>query len=166
MRGKVFGHKKSIILCVSAFVMLFFFLSSSIMAFLVLNKPILWFYNFCLALGIYQLLRAILFFVDDALYLGSLLSSLGLIGYLQAFLPLERFSATLTLSCFALSSLITFLFYKQNFHLILAYFFIFVTIFTFLHAKNLISFEISIAFVVCFLVIFILSILLSMLWRK
>ena len=165
VNGRVFGHKKSIILIATAFVMLFSFVILTIVSIFVLKRPVLWFFSFCLTLGFYEMMRAFLFRVDDALYLCALLLGLGVVGFLETYLPLKQFEIVLTLLCFIVASMLTYLVFKQNFHLILAYFFFFVTIFNVLQVKNLISFEISIAFVVCFLVIFIVSIILSIKWR-
>ncbi len=128
---------------------------------LILQLPHLWFYSFCLCVGIYELCKGFFFRFDSALYFGTLMLGIGSSGYLFFLLDLMQYGVFFIGLAFIFASLNTFFFCHQKFHLIIAYSISFVTLYGFLLVKNLITTPIFIAFVVMFLVQLTVSIILN-----
>lgn len=166
MKGRFYGRKKSIILLTTAIVMLFSFVFLSILAFCSLKMPELWFFNFCLCVGFYELIRSFLFNIDNSFYLGSLLFLTGVTGYLILFFNISQYTSAMIMFCFSLASTLTHIFYRQKFHLVIAFSCIFVTIFLYLLSKNMITLQIFIAFVTSFLVLLTLAVISNIKWRR
>lgn len=166
MKGRILTAKKSIVLYVFAAIMLFSFVILSIFSFVLFKNPKLCFFSFCLCSGLFELLRSALLAIDNSLYLGSLLVGIGIAGFVIDFADLQRYAPILIAMAFAIASFLVFVFYRQSFHLVLSFSLIFVTIYAYLLTKNLITFEIFIAFVVSFLVILILTAIFQIKWRK
>lgn len=160
MNSKIFFLKKSIFLVLVAIfaVTLFFVLNCLIIHFYKIYD--IWFYNFCLFLGLYEVVRSWLFRLDNALYLGSLLTYIGIFGYIFWFSNTVEYAIFYISMAFILSSLNLVVFFKQNFHLILSFIISYVTLFGILTKISLITPSIFIAFVVPFLLLLILELLL------
>lgn len=166
MEGRVFKIKKSILLIVSAFLFFSAFITLTLISIFVWKIADLWFYSFCLCLGIYELIKSNFFRLDSSLYIGTLLVFIGAFGYVFWFTKTISFAPLYILSAFASASIITFFKTGQKFHLIFAYSIIFVAIFVFLLLKSLISLHIFIAFVVPFLILLILEVVYFLKRRK
>ena len=159
MKGRIFGIKKSFFLWVSAIILFLLFLTLDIVLALFLKIPVLWFYSFCLCLGIYELIKSILFRLDSAVYSGSLLSLIGTSGFVFWLTNTSHFALVYILVAFSLSSFITFILCKQTFHLILSYSLFFVSAYSYILIKSLISLPIFIAFICSFLVLLFMEII-------
>lgn len=166
MTGYFCGMKKTYILRFLFFLLLVFFVVMTTLSFTILSKPALFFYSFCLSIGLYQVAKGILFRLDSSFYLGSLLNFIGAFGFYFYLSNQTQFSAQYISSAFLFASMVTFLFFLQFFHLIVSYSIFFVNIFGWLLSKNLITLSIFIAFVVPFLVLLSVTIFLSIKWRK
>ncbi len=166
MKGRVFGIKKSLLLKITAIFLFLCFDITTFFAFYSLKIPDLWFYNFCICLGLFQIVKSFFFKLDSALYIGFLLLFVGIAGYLFWFSEFRQYAPFFISSSFILASIFTFVFTGQNFHLIFAYSLIFVTIFALLLAKNFITLPIFIAFISLFLVSLVVEILYDKKWRK
>lgn len=166
MKGRVFGIKKSLLLKITAIFLFLCFAVATFFAFYSLKIPDLWFYNFCISLGLFQIVKGFFFKLDSALYIGFLLLFIGLAGYLFWFTETRNYAPFFISLAFILASIFTFIFTGQNFHLIFAYSLIFVTIFALLLIKNFITLPIFIAFISLFLVLLVVEIFYNKKWRK
>lgn len=166
MEGRIFGIKKNIVLLAVAISMFFCFIIMFFLSIFLFKIPSLWFFSFCTCVGIYELTKSFLFKIDSSLYFGFLLCSVSSAGFFCLFSQNTSYFSVLILSCFCLSSIVTFLFFRQRFHLILAFSINYYALYNFLLIKNVISFQIFIAFTVPFLVLLVVSVLSSIKWRK
>ena len=82
MKGRMFGIKKSLLLKITAIFLFLCFAVATFFAFYSLKIPDLWFYNFCISLGLFQIVKGFFFKLDSVLYIGFLLLFIGLAGYL------------------------------------------------------------------------------------
>ena len=140
--GKFLGIKKTYILRTIAIACFLGFLSFVFISIFLFKSPTLWFYAFCVFVGLFELLKAFLFKFDSSVYLGTLL--------------LSAFYIAIS---FILASIFTFIFCGQRFHLIIAFSIFFVSIYAILYVINLINLPILIAFLVPFLLLLIVEIL-------
>lgn len=161
MKGKTLGMKKTWLLRSIALCCLLLFAGLTTFCVVSLKVPNLWFYSFCLCIGIYELSKGLLFRFDSALYFGLLLTSIGASGFVFYLLQLRQYAAFFIATSFVVASVLTFILCHQKFHLILAYSIGFLTLYAFLLAKNLISTPIFIAFLSIFLLQLVVSIILN-----
>lgn len=166
MKSTFLGIKKSILLSAIAIVMLFSFVTLCALSFTTFPKADLWFFSFMLCLGIYELSKGFLFEIDSSFYFGLLLVLFGIVGFLAIFLHMETYCPLLFGLSATIASLATYLKFKQNFHLVLAFSLIFVCLYGYLFIKKLISLNIFIAFVTSFLLLLILSVTINIKWRR
>lgn len=164
--GRVFGIKKSLILKGSALLYFWGFLAYLFVSIFVLKNPELWFFGFCIFIGAYELCKSMLFRFDSSLYLGTLLSSIGTVGFIFHYTNTSNFAFFYISMAFMLASIITFLFSGQKFHLIIVFSLFFVTLYSLLYVKNLITSSILIAFLMPFLLLLILEIILLCFHKK
>ncbi len=160
MNGRVFGIKKSLILRSSALLFSWAFFAFIFVCIFVLKNPPLWFFGFCLFLGVFELIKGFLFGLDSSLYFGSLLTGIGTVGFIFIYTNTSSYAAFFICLAFILASVVTYIFCKQSLHLILAFSIFFVSLYSLLLAKNFISTSIFIAFVVPFLVLLVLEMFL------
>lgn len=166
MEGRLLGIKKSIILTFTAIFMLFSFITLSVLSFTTFKKPELWFYSFCLCVGLYEETKSLTLKIDSSCFIGTLLLWIGTVGFLTSYLPIKEFLPLLMTFSVAAASLTTFVFYKQKYHIIFAFMIMFVSFYWFLLIKKLISLNIFIAFVTSFLLLFIVMIFTNIKWRS
>ncbi|MBP3431569.1 MAG: hypothetical protein J6K39_01765 [Clostridia bacterium] len=159
MTGRIFGIKKSTLLRASAIIYLLAFIAFIFVSIYIFKAPEIWFYGFCIFVGVFQLCKACLFKFDSSLYLGSLLSSIGSVGFISTYTNTTDFIGFYISLAFTLASVATYLFTKQKSHLVFAFSTIYVSLYSFLYVKNLITYQILIAFTVPFLVLLILEII-------
>lgn len=165
MKSTFLGIKKSILLSLIAIAMLFSFCTLCALSFTIFPNPDLWFYSFMLCLGVYEFSKGTLFDIDSSFYFGLLLTLFGVAGFVAIFFHLEIYFPLFFGTSSTLSSLAMYARYKQDFHLVLAFSLIFVSLYGYLFIKNLISLKIFIAFVTSFLLLLILSIVSNIKWR-
>lgn len=166
MTGYFCGIKKTYALRILFFLLLAFFVVMTTLSFTTLSRPALFFYSFCLSVGLYQVAKGLLFKLDSSFYLGSLLNFVGVFGFYFYLTNQTQLLVLYISSAFLFASIVTFLFFLQIFHLIVSYSIFFVNIFGLLLAKNLITLSIFIAFIVPFLILLSVTIFLSIKWRK
>lgn len=166
MSGYFYGIKKTHILRILLVLLSICFVVMSILSFTVFEKPALFFYAFCLSVGLFQVSKGLLFRLDSSFYLGTLLNFIGAFGFCFYLTSQTQFAVFYIFSAFLIASFMTFLFFRQTFHLIVSYSIFFVNIFGLLLSKNLITLPIFIAFIVPFLVSLVVTIFLSIKWRK
>ncbi len=153
MRGKLFGIKKTKLLKVASFVFLLSFFVA-VIPLILLGQARLWFFVFCVSMGLFQIFKALLFRMDSATYLGTLLTSLGIFGIIS-FLFYENFIGLAIILSFFLASITNYLFYKRKFQLVLAILLFFEFLLVFLLEEKLINWVILLAINAVFLVLFI-----------
>ena len=161
MKGRVMGFKKTWFLRSIALCCALLFVGLTCFAFLKLKIPNLWFYSFCLGVGIYELSKGLLFRFDSALYFGLLMTNIGASGYIFYLCNLREYAVFFIAISFIIASILTFVLCQQRFHLILAYSITFLSLYGFLFAKKLISTPILIAFILLFLIQLVVSITLN-----
>ena len=160
MRGRIFGIKKSIMLWTCAITLFFAFVGATTASTILLKIPDLWFYNFCICLGLFETIKSTFFNLDSSLYFGSLLQSIGSVGYVFWTTNTNLFAPAYILLAFSVASFVTFVFCGQRFQLIISFSLFFVTTYTFLFIKTLITWPIFIAFVGGFLLLLILELII------
>lgn len=161
MRGKIVGLKKTWLLRAIALLCIPLFVGLVCLCTLRLHLPNLWFYAFCICIGIYELSKGFFFRLDSSIYFGFLMTSIGTSGFCFYLLDLRNYAVMFIALSFALASLITYIFCHQKSHLILSYSISFVGLYGFLLIKNLITTPIFIAFVATFLLQLIVSIIIN-----
>ena len=166
MRGRIYGIKKSKILGVTLLLFLIIYL-----VFIGLNVIFfkeyctLWFYVFCLLVGLFEILKGRFFKLDSAFYLGAGLLLTGVSGGVSILSATEVFLPIYILLAWVVASVLSYTICGQRFHLVIAYSLFFVLIFQLLQKLNLISFSISIAICLSFLLLLVVSALVSFLKR-
>lgn len=166
MNGRLLGIKKTFLLRACALLFLWGFLAYIFVCIFVLKNPVLWFFGFCLFLGVFEIIKSTLFCLDSSLYLGSLITSIGIVGFIFSYTPTAMYAAYYIAGAFIIASLVTYTFCGQRFHLIIAFIIQFLTIYSLLLTKNFISVPIFIAFIVPFLILLIVEILLNIKRRR
>lgn len=166
MNGRILSIKKTYILRATAILCVLSFIASIFMSIFLLNSPELWFYFFCLFVGIFQLVKGFLFRFDSCLYLGTLLCAIGGAGLLYTFAHIEQYAGFFIALAFVAASVVTYCFSGQKFHLIFSYSIIFVLLYTYLYIKNFITTPIFIAFLTPFLVSLLTEILFICFHKK
>ena len=165
MRSRVFGIKKSLLLKTFAVFLFLLFAISTFFSIYSLKLPSLWFYNFCICVGFFQLAKGFLFNFDSTLYIGFLLTFVGAVGVIFSLTQTANFAIFYILIALSTASVFTFIYAGQKFHLIFAYSLIFVNIFSFLLVKKFITLPIFIAFISLFLVLLVVGIFCNKKWR-
>ena len=154
MKSRIAGIKKINILRWVVITNFLLFVGAVLLSIFVLKAPYLWFVFFCFFVGCYLLEKAHLYNADSNFYLGSVLLILGCLFVANFFL---NFSSTFYLICFSFigGSLLTFLKYRQRFHLFVAMILLLVCLDFLLYRRNIIN--IYIFFGLIALIIFIFS---------
>ncbi len=165
MNGNFLGIKKTLILKVSALLFSWAFLAFLFICIFLLKNPILWFFGFCLFLGTFEIIKSLMFKLDSSLYIGTLTTSIGTAGFIFIYTNTSNFAGYYIALCFIIASIITYIFCKQKFHLIITFCILYFSIYSILLTKNLISTPIFIAFIIPFLLLLILEILFNIKWR-
>ncbi len=145
MRGRVLGIKKTNILRCSFFIVWLLIITETVLSIVLLKNNYLWFYGFCLLLGLHLLIKASLFRLDSSCYFGFLLFFIGLSGIFWNFLPISNYIGSMLIFSFFLASFMTFLFYRQRFQLFIAFILFFAGACQLLFEIKLIPFWISLA---------------------
>ena len=157
MTGRFLGIKKSTILKASALFFFWAFLAFLFVSIFYLKSPEIWFFGFCLFVGSFELVKSFLFRFDTSLYLGLLLFSIGVFGFVFTYTNTSQYAGFYVALAFIFASTLTYFFTGQRFHLIFAFSTIFVSLYSLLYVKNLISSSILIAFLVPFLLLLIVE---------
>ncbi len=157
MRGRILNIKKSSILRCSFLLTWLLIIGEILLSTLLLKNNYLWFYGLCLFLGLHLLLKSTLFHLDSCCYFGFLLFFIGISGILANFTPLGHIFLTLITFAFGLASILTYLFFDQQFHFFIAIILFFVAIGVFFSQIGLIPFWISLAILAVGVLLFILK---------
>ena len=161
--GRVGKARKTKLLHLSAilcFVLAMFFI---LISFLYFKRYDLWFYLFSLFVGAYLLSKFLLFHLDSSCYFGSLLFFIGVTGILRNLLGLDYFSVLVFFS-FALASFLTFLFFRQNFHLFIGNILTYEGIILYLFLVNIINFNVFL--ILNAILLFIFLFICAIIFRK
>ena len=158
MRGKILGIKKSAILKATGIFLLFAFLCC-LSLLIVFNLAEYWFFAFCMFVGLFQLLKACLFRLDSALYLGVLLLCLGVFLTLIFAFDGYFYLPFACISPFMLASFVCFLAKGRKFQIVLAFILFLEQILVLLLKKSLINLWLLLAINGVFLILFICVIL-------
>ncbi len=166
MQGRIFGIKKTYYIRATALICFSLFVTLCVLSATIFSKIDLWFFGFCISIGLFEMTKSLLFHLDSSFYLGSLTFLIGVSGFIFLLTSTSQFAFFYISLAFTLASILTFFVFKQKFHLILSYSTIFVSLYCFLFAKNLITTPILIAFLCSFLILFILEVILNIKWRR
>lgn len=145
MRGRIFKIKKTTLLKLSFCINLLFYIIFTILSFICINIPNLWFFGFCFFIGVYLIIRSILFALDSSCYFGILLLCIGLFNYYSSLFDIINFGVVFVVLSFSIASLFTYYFFNQTFHLFLSISIYFVALDVFVFILNLISIWIFLA---------------------
>ena len=165
MRGRIGNLKKSLFLNYLLIFSILLFLGAIVLNIVIFKDfPALWFYAFCLILGIFELFKSRFFKLDSIFYLGNVVTLIGISGIIFLFTQTQAYSHIYILSSFLLSSFLTFIVCGQKFHLVIAYSLFFVLVFALIYTFSIISLPIFIAILCSFLVLLILIIIVNFIW--
>jgi len=137
-KGRLFNIKKENLLRLSAvinFLLCAFFILLSTLYF---KRYDVWFYIFSTFVGLYLLSKSYLYKIDSSCYFGSLLLFIGIFGVFIKIYSLD-FDKVYFLIATALASIFVFLFFKQTFHLLLAFMFTYESINLYLFLAKIIN---------------------------
>ena len=154
MRGRIFTIKKTTILRLSFIINLLLFVASSLISFFVIKNYNLWFFMFCLFIGLHLIIRSFLFKFDSSCYFGFLLLFVGIFYLYCLFFNLSMYPLFILLS-FSIASYLTAFFYKQNFHYFLSISLILVDIGLLLYMINIITIWIFLAIILAVVILLI-----------
>lgn len=167
MRGRIVGVKKTKILKFVLITYLLLFLTAILINILLIpNYPAFWFFAFSFLVGTYEVMKSRLFKLDSGFYLGSLVTLIGISGFIFLFTNTTEYICEYLLTDFMLASLLTFLICGQKFHLVIVYSLFFALVFTLLFTFSYISLPIFIAILVSYLLLLILIISVNVFGRK
>jgi len=153
MQSRLWGIKKiNILIFVCVFNASLFF-SSIFFSLFVLEKPDCWFYFFLFFVGLYLLTKSFLYKSDANCYFGFSLFFLGIFLFLNSLFYLDFLFIAIVLA-FALSSVFTFIFFRQFFHLIYGLNFFFWCASYYLFRQNFFNLAIFFALIIIFVFIF------------
>ncbi len=148
MRGRIFTIKKSSLILSSAIINAIMFLGGSLFFALVFQQYNTWFFVFCINVGLHLIIKGMLLKYDSSCYFGILLFFVGLFYIYCVFLNLFYFYPVFVFIAFAIASYITFYYFSQPFHFILALSLFFVAIGLLFFLLNKISIWFFLAIVV------------------
>ncbi len=137
-RGRLAKVKKTKILKLSAVIITLlslFFIAFSIFFF---KRFDLWFFIFCIGIGLYVLIKGGLFLSDSSTYFGSLVFFVGLIGLFINIFNLP-FGQSYFLFATSLSSICVLILFKEIFHLFLSFIFAYEGVILYVFQANLIN---------------------------
>lgn len=147
MNGRLCKIKKTTLLKLSFIINMFLFIISCVLSFFVFELPDLWFFNFCLFLGIHLIIKGGLFYLDSACYFGFILFFCGLFYIQNLILNILYVYPAFVILSFSISSLFTFCLFKEIYHFFLALSLLFVSIATLVYIIKLISVWIFLAII-------------------
>ena len=153
MEGRIFGVKKINILRASCIVNFSFFVTSIFLSIFVLKVPKYWFDFFMIFVGMYLLTKSYLYKMDSNCYLGFLLLFLGALLFTNTYFNLDYVFIAIVLS-FAVASILTYLFFKQKFHLVYGINFLFWCLDYYLFRQNYLNIYIFFVLIAIFIFIF------------
>lgn len=147
MNGRILTIKKTTILKLSFILNALLFIVSCFLSFLVIKDYNLWFFTFCIFMGIHQIVRSALFRVDSSCYFGVLLFFIGIFYIYCLVLHIEYYISIFILFAFIFASYFTGYFFSQTFHKILSISLFFSDIALFFYLLNMISLWIFLAII-------------------
>lgn len=147
MNGRILTIKKTTILKLSFILNALFFVASCLISFLFIKDYNLWFFTFCIFMGLHQIIRSALFRVDSSCYFGVLLLFIGIFYIYCQGLHIENYISIFMLFAFVFASYFTGHFFDQSFHKILSLSLIFSDIALFFYLLNMISIWIFLAII-------------------
>lgn len=147
MRGRLFSIKKTTWLKLSFILNLILFIVTTTVTLLFTRQYDLWFFIFCIFIGVHLIIRGALFKFDSSCYFGYLLLFVGAFYIYCLHLNILSFYSVFVIIAFALASLFTAHFYRQTFHYFLSFSLLFLSIGLILYLINLISLWIFLAII-------------------
>lgn len=164
--GRFLGIKKTTLLKAFALLAFLAFVAYVFLCIFWLKDPMIWFFGFCVFLGGFEIVKSFLFRFDSSLYFGSLLCSIGVLGFIFISTGTSAYAGYYVALAFILASLVTYAFSGQKFHLIVAFSTFFVSLYALLLTKNFISPSNFVAIVVPFLVLLISEMIIICFFRR
>ena len=155
MRGRIFTIKKTTLLRLSFIINLVLFIVMSAISFFVIRNYNLWFFMFCIFIGLHLILKSMLFKFDSSCYFGTLLFLLGLMYIYTIVFNITNFYVVFIVIAFALASFFTGFFFKQSFHYFLSFSLYFVSLDMLFYLINFISIWIFLALLALIVILLI-----------
>ena len=147
MRGRLLSIKKTTLLRLSFIISIILFITATTLTTILTREYDLWFFIFCITIGLHLIIRSILFKFDSSCYFGCLLFFVGVLYVYCLCLNILSHYLVFVIIAFSLASLLTAYFFKQPFHYFLAYSLFFLTIGLSLYLINFISLWIFLAII-------------------
>ena len=145
MQGRLFSIKKTTILRLSFIINFILYFSSLVFSFTILKVDNLWFFSFCVFMGLELLIKSALFKHDSSCYFGISLFFIGFFYFYCYFLQILNIYIVFLLISFSFASFSTYSLFRQPFQLYGSLSLFFASISTFIYIINVISFSIFLA---------------------
>ena len=145
MNGRIFTIKKTTLLRLSFILCSLFYLISTVL-FIVFEKiNDAWFFNFVFFIGLFLIIKSILFKQDSSCYFGFILFLIGFFFYLAYYFRIGYLYSVFIILAFSISSFNTYVFFNQPFQFYISLSLFFAATLTFIFIINVISIEIFLA---------------------
>lgn len=155
MRGRILSIKKTTILKLSFVINILLFLVSSVLSFVLVKNYDLWFFAFCIFIGLHLIIKSCLFKFDSSCYFGTMLLTVGLFYVYCSMLSIINFYPVFITLSMSLASFFTAFFYKQNFHYYISFALYLLSIFLLFFMINYISLWIFLAILACLVLLLV-----------
>lgn len=155
MRGYIFKIKKTTLLRLSFIINMLMYILATVLSVVIFDMPNMWFFGFCLFLGLHLIIKSCLFALDSACYFGSLLFCIGLFYILSICVNVTNMYPVFLSLSFTCASFFTFYFYNEEFQFFLSLSLFFVTIDILLFIINLFSFWFFLAIILIIMLLLI-----------
>ena len=161
MKGRILSIKKTTLLRLSFIVNFIFYITTLILSLTVFNTKNLWFFSFCIFVGVVLITKSMLFRTDSSCYFGTLLFCIGIFYLYAVYFDIMHFYSVFVIASFSIASFMTFSFFKEQFQLLLCISLFFASITTIIFLLKFISIYIFLAFIFANVLLLICSYLYS-----
>lgn len=149
MQGRIFSIKKTTILRLSFIINLMLYALSAILSLTIFKIYNLWYFSFSSFVGTQLIIKSALFRHDSSCFFGIILFLIGFFYFYCFYFDILKFFIVFLLLSFAISSFLTYYFFKQPFQLGVSLSLFFASLFTFIFISNIISLPIFLALMGC-----------------
>ena len=139
MRGRFLSIKKTTILRLSFVLCMIFYATLTIFSITTKRIENAWFYYFCISVGIFLIIKSLLFRLDSSCFFGCILLFVGVFYFLVFFENIEFLFSVFVLFAFSISSFNTYVFFNQPFQFYISLSLFFASVLTFIFILGIIS---------------------------
>lgn len=145
MQGRMFSIKKTTILRLSFIINLILYFTFLIFSFTIFRVDNLWFFSFCVFVGLQLIIKSGLFKHDSSCFFGVSLFFIGIFYFYCYFLHILNLYIVFLLISFSFASFSTYSLFRQPFQLFASISLFFASISTFIYLINILSISIFLA---------------------